>query len=111
MRFGRVQWMPSAEEISRRSLVPAKQKFSKRQSVQTTYTLPDLSISAEGRSGERIAPGGPSLSSCVAITDLLQVLPPSMDLKDRIAVSTQSSMGTMTVPLGCTTGWPPMTQV
>src|SRR5437879_5094763 len=112
MRFGTVQRMPSAEEISTRSLVPtgALQAASNRQSFQTTYTLPDLSISAVGSGPERIPPGSPSKSICAARTVLLQVLPPSVDLKDRIAVSKQSSIGTMTVPLGCTRGWPPMTQ-
>src|SRR2546421_12401538 len=110
MRLGSVQWMPSAEEISTRSLFPALQKASNRQSSQTTYTLPDLSISAEGRAPERIPPGSVSKTICAARTVLLHVLPPSVDLKDRIAVSKQSSIGTMTVPLGCTSGWPPMTQ-
>src|SRR5438105_3853706 len=113
MRFGSVQWMPSAEEINTRSLLPAMgelQRASKRQSFQTTYTLPDLSISAVGSGPLRIPPGSPPKRICAARTVLLQVLPPSVDRKERIAVSKQSSMGTMTVPLGCTRGCPPMTQ-
>src|SRR2546421_2211495 len=87
MRFGAVQWTPSAEELSRRSLVPigALQRASNRQSDQTTYTLPDLSISAEGRSGERIPPGLPSLSICEIKAGWVQVLPPSVDLIARSA--------------------------
>src|SRR2546423_11970368 len=106
MRLGKVQWMPSAEEINTRSLVPigALQAASKRQPDQTTYTLPDLSISAEGRGPERIPPGSPSKRICAARTGLLQLWPPSLDRKARTAVSKQSSMGTITVPLGCTSG-------
>ena len=113
MRLGTVQLTPSAEEIITRSLVPmgALQADSNRQSFQTTYTRPDLSISAVGRGPERILPGSPSKRICAASTALLQVAPPSVDLMDRTAVSKQSSMGTMTVPLGCTSGCPPMTQV
>src|SRR5947208_4454179 len=111
MRYGTVQLTPSEEEIITRSLVPmgALQADSNRQSSQTTYTRPDLSISAVGRGPERILPGSPSKRICAARTVLLQLLPPSVERKERIAVSKQSSMGTMTVPLGCTRGCPPMT--
>src|SRR2546423_2745461 len=104
--------MPSVEEISTRSLVPmgALQRASKRQSLQTTYTLPDLSIAAVGRGPARIAPGSPSKRIWAARTVLLQLLPPSVERKERTAVSKQSSIGTMTVPLGWTRGCPPMTQ-
>src|ERR1700730_502433 len=112
MRFGTVQCTPSSDVISRRSLVPmgALQRASNRQSGQTTYTLPDLSTSAEGRAPDRMPPGSPLNRICAPRNVWLHVKPPSVDLNERTAVSKQSSMGTITVPLGCTTGCPPMTQ-
>src|SRR5437867_12289202 len=38
----------------------------------------------------------------------LQLWPPSVDLKARIDVSKALAIGTMTVPSGWTTGWPPI---
>src|SRR5215470_5079333 len=112
MRFTNVQWMPSRDVGITRSLgVPGElQPTSNRQSSQTTYTLPALSISAVGRGPERSAPGSGAAKICAASTGLLQLLPPLVGLKDRSTVSKQSSMGTMTVPLGWTRGCPPMTQ-
>src|SRR5207237_7678907 len=56
-------------------------------------------------------PFGPKKTSCPTRDGLLQVWPPSVDLIDRTVVSKQSEMGMTTVPLGCTSGWPPITQV
>ena len=39
----------------------------------------------------------------------LQVAPPLVELNAPIAVSLALSIGTITVPLGRTTGWPPIT--
>ena len=41
------------------------------------------------------------------VTVALQVAPPLVERNARIAVSLALAIGTMTVPLGCTTGWPP----
>src|SRR5437763_12500799 len=108
MRFTADQLVPLVEVLITRSL--ALQPLSKRQSYQTTYTLPDLSISAEGRSGARIPPATPNVLIVATVTVLLQLTPPFVDLKARTLPSKQSSIGTMTVPLGCTRGCPPMTQ-
>ena len=44
----------------------------------------------------------------VTVTVLLQLAPPLLEVKARSAVSLVLSMGTITVPLGCTSGCPPM---
>src|SRR3989442_13474743 len=98
MDFGSVQCRPSSEVIITISL--ALQPGSSRQSCETTYTLPEPSISAEGRGPVRRFPLTREESICAARTTLLQLLPPLVDLKDRTVVSKQSSIGTITVPLG-----------
>jgi len=45
------------------------------------------------------------------VVTALQLAPPLVDENAPIAVSLALSMGTITVPLGRTTGWPPMTPV
>ena len=42
------------------------------------------------------------------ITCEFQVAPPSMEVNASMSVPNTSSIGTMTVALGCTTGCPPM---
>ena len=41
------------------------------------------------------------------VTVELQVAPPSVERQAMIADSEALAAGTITVPLGCTTGWPP----
>src|SRR5437868_444729 len=116
IRRGRLQVMPSDDEDKTRSSMPVLQRNSDRQSGQVTYTLPDPSMLAETRPPPRrlyggMPPFGPKKTSCPTRDGLLQVWPPSVDLIDRTVVSKQSEMGMTTVPLGCTSGWPPITQV
>src|SRR2546421_4648516 len=87
----------------------AEHPGSNRQSYQTTYTLPAASISADGSAGARSDPPTSELMFCATSTTRLQLAPPSVDLNASTEASKQSSMGTMTVPLGWTTGCPPMT--
>src|SRR6266480_2362249 len=90
------------------------QPGSNRQSDHATYTLPDLSISAEGRgTSARMPPCGTWRSAGETITVALQLLPPLVEMKDLIlkgwvAFNTKPRIGTTTLPLGRTTGCPPM---
>src|SRR5207253_12784 len=111
MRCGVVQVMPSVDVDSRRSSTPVVQRASARQFCHVTYTLPDLSMPADTRSPARRLPAGPKKISCPTKDGRLQVLPPSVDLIERTLDSKQSEMGMITVPFGCTSGWPPMTHV
>ena len=45
------------------------------------------------------------------VVTALQLAPPLVELNAPIAVSLALAVGTITVPLGRTTGWPPMTPV
>ena len=42
------------------------------------------------------------------MTGLVQLAPPSVDMNEKMRGGLKPSMGTMTVPFGWTTGWPPM---
>src|SRR3954454_471797 len=106
IRAGVDQVVPSADELQTMSF--AEQPVSKRQSCQATYTFPERSISAEG-SGLVRSPSAAVWEGAVATAWAADhAAPPSLDLKARIAVSSSLAMGTITVPLGWTTGWPPM---
>src|SRR5262245_53587331 len=81
----------------------------KRQSDQATKTRPAPSISALGSGPER-KPAASVCSRIVAMrTTLVHDAPPFVETKASTVDSKASSIGTTTVPLGCTTGWPPMT--
>src|SRR5215472_13783843 len=66
--------------------------------------FPAPSISAEGKLGLRRPPACPWLMILEMVTVLLQLWPPSVE---RNAAMAPPSNGTTTVPLGCTSGWPP----
>src|SRR5438128_8603803 len=79
----------------------------KRQSCQTTYTFPAASISAEGSGPLRRLPRTVKVLTVAMVVVEVQVLPPLVDRKARIDVSEALEAGTITVPPGWTTGWPP----
>src|SRR5439155_17281093 len=83
----------------------AGQPDRNRQSDHATYTVPAESISADGSEPERSPPA--SVWCCTAETRTVdrQLAPPSMERNDRIWPPLW--IGTITVPLGRTTGWPP----
>src|SRR5450755_4512621 len=114
MRTGADQASPSVLVLSSRSpalfgLIAAVQPASNRQSAHVTYTLPCASISAEGKAGPRRSPVGGWYRVSETITDLFQLAPPFVDMNDltKYEVSEKPSKGTITVPFGWTTGWPP----
>src|SRR5689334_1573834 len=78
----------------------------KRQSGQLTYTVPAPSISAEGSVSSRRPPATVWWLIDDTRTVARQVAPPSTDRNARIW-SLRARYGTMTVPLGRTTGCPP----
>src|SRR4051794_19887311 len=80
----------------------------KRESCQATYTVPALSTSAEGSGPLRSPPGTVWALTDAMVTGELQLPPPLVERKARIDVSVALAIGTTTVPLGCTTGWPPI---
>src|SRR3954454_660893 len=95
---------PSPERLNTMSL--AAHLASNRQSSQATYTLPAPSISALGSGLVRRSPAlGWKLIFEIA-DSFDQEAPPSSDLNAAI-VPCRLSKGTITVPSGCTTGWPP----
>ena len=85
-----------------------EQPLRKRQSCQTTNTLPAPSISADGSGPVRRPPATVCLLTALMVTGVLQVEPPLVERKARIDVSVALAIGTITVPLGATTGCPPM---
>src|SRR5450755_565936 len=114
MRTGADQTSPSVLVLSSRSpalfgLIADVQPASNRQSAHVTYTLPCASISAEGKAGPRRSPVGGWYRVSETITDLFQLAPPFVDMNDltKYEVSEKPSKGTITVPFGWTTGWPP----
>src|SRR2546423_1233238 len=103
-RFGAVQLVPVVEVLMTMSLL--EQWERKRQSCQATYTLPPPSISAL-ESGLVRTCGGLCASAAATRTGLRQVAPPLVERKAMIFVWLQLLAGTITVPPGLTTGWPP----
>src|SRR5690242_7065133 len=83
-----------------------EQPDRKRQSCHTTYTLPCGSISADGIGSVRRLPATPWSVTLATFTLLPQLLPPSVETKERMPPKL-ALVGTITRPLGCTSGWPP----
>src|SRR6478735_966687 len=83
----------------------------KRQSVHATYTVPAPSISADGSGPSRRLPATVWWRMVAIVVTALQLAPPLVELNAPIAVSLALAIGTMTVPSGRTTGWPPITPV
>src|SRR5436305_9832026 len=98
MRFTADHVRPLVEVLITMSL--ALQPLSKRQSCQTTKTLPAPSISADGRGPERKPPF--SLRELIVEISTVgpHVVPPLVEVKASTADSLASSIGTMTVPFG-----------
>src|SRR5579885_3170563 len=94
---------PSLDVLYTRSLV--EQLERKRQSSQTTHTVPAPSTAAEGSGPLRIPPASAWNWILETVIGALQLAPPSEELNEAI---TLVSIGTMTVPFGCTSGCPPM---
>src|SRR5689334_2255741 len=61
-----------------------EQLVRKRQSCQATKTRPPASTSADGKGLERSPPAMPWLLTAEMVTAVLQVAPPSVDLKERM---------------------------
>ena len=83
----------------------------KRQSCQATYTLPAPSISAEGKT--YLPPRSPPATTWrwIEVTCLIadQPAPPSVEVNtSRESWLQPPVIGTITVPFGWTTGWPPV---
>src|SRR5207244_5322991 len=78
---------------------------------QTTYTLPDASISAEGRGiVARMPPFGRRKATTATLWVGPQLAPPFVETKAemRKLKRVKPLIGTITVPFGCTRGCPPM---
>src|SRR3954463_7777828 len=85
------------------------QLLRKRQSFHATKTVPAPSISAEGSGPSRRLPATVWWRTVAIVVTALQVAPPLVELNAPIAVSFAFAVGTITVPFGRTTGWPPIT--
>src|SRR4051794_13757286 len=96
-----------SEWLSTMSLV--LQLLRKRQSFHATKTVPPPSISAEGSGPSRRPPATLWWRTVAIVVTALQLAPPLVELNAPIAVSFALAVGTTTVPLGRTTGWPPIT--
>src|SRR5258708_17233999 len=105
IRAGFDEIVPLAELL--RTISLAVQFNSKRQSCQTTWTFPAPSISAEGRGPERMPPATLCVRTGATVTVAFQLVPPLVEVKARIDVSFALAIGTITVPPGWTSGWPP----
>src|SRR4051794_6093197 len=105
------QLVPAAlsEWLITRSLVRHDRR--KRQSAQVTYTVPAPSISADGSAPSRRLPATVWWRMVAIVVTALQLAPPLVELNAPIAVSLALAIGTITVPSGRTTGWPPITPV
>ena len=69
--------------------------------------MPAASISADGNGSERRLPATVWSDTVATVTVELQDAPPLVERHAMIAVTPAFAAGTMTVPFGCTTGWPP----
>src|SRR3954451_6710470 len=78
----------------------------KRQSCQATKTRPAPSISAVGSGLVRRPPATAWARTPETVCALDQDAPPSVE-RNAAVFPSRLSNGTMTVPLGWTTGWPP----
>src|SRR3954469_16748233 len=86
-----------------------RQDTRKRQSVHATWVVPVPSISADGSGPSRKLPPTVWWRIVAIVVTALQLTPPLVELNAPMAVSFALAVGTITVPSGRTTGWPPMT--
>src|SRR5271167_1562132 len=100
-----LQCVPSLELLYTMSF--ALQPLSKRQSGQETYTVPAPSMAVEGRPALRNPPSSPLLGALAILTAAFQLWPPLVEVNADIP-PLKSAKPTTTVPLGCTTGLPPI---
>src|SRR5205807_4536724 len=96
---------PSVDALYTRSLEAPRRR--KPLSDQTTNTLPAPSIAAVGSAPERRPPASVWCRTSAMVTTSVQLLPPSVERKAPTALSLALLMGTITVPFGWTSGWPP----
>src|SRR3954469_247771 len=87
----------------------ALQARRKRQSAHATCTVPLPSISADGKGPSRRLPATLWWRIVAIVVTALQLAPPLVELNAPMAVSFALAVGTITVPFGCTSGWPPIT--
>src|SRR3954447_23108363 len=106
MRVGVVHVTPSVEAVNTMSF--AVQLVRKRQSCQTTYTVPPPSTAAEGSGDVRRFPATVWSEIVEMVVEGPQLAPPVVEVNVSILSPLHDSKGTITVPLGCTTGWPPI---
>src|ERR1017187_8850343 len=104
-RTTELQWIPSVELLYTMSL--AAQPLSKRQSGHDTYTLPAPSMAVEGRPALRRPPASPWLGALAMLPAHVHVWPPLVDMKADMPPP-KSANPTITLPLGCTTGFTPI---
>src|SRR3954447_16650055 len=105
------QLVPVAFNEWLRTMSFARQDLRKRQSVHATNTVPAPSISADGSGPSRRLPATVWWRMVATVVTALQLAPPFVELNAPIAVSFAFAIGTITVPSGRTTGWPPITPV
>ena len=103
MRVTALQFTPSVVVLYTRSLVEHSER--NRQSSHTVQTVPAPSTAADGNGPLRIPPASAWNCTFEIITGAVQLNPPFLELKADMALV---SMGTTTVPFGCTSGWPPI---
>src|SRR5262245_488020 len=97
IRSTRVHLTPSVDVLNTRSF--DAHFLRKRQSAQTTYTLPEASTSAE--SSEAVNRRFPATSCAMTratVRAVFQLAPPSVDRKAMIREPNASEAGTITVP-------------
>src|SRR5262245_6325565 len=109
MRTTEVQDVPFVEVLITMSF--ALQPERNRQSCHTTYTVPPASTSAEGRGGLRSDPATPCRLIEETLDGPVKLAPPFVDTNAWTDPSNPSSIGTITVPFGCASGCPPMTEL
>src|SRR3954464_4630981 len=73
--------------------------------------MPVPSISADGSGPSRKLPPTGGWRIVAIVVTALQLAPPLVELNAPMAVSFALAIGTITVPSGRTTGWPPITPV
>src|SRR5579863_5522564 len=101
MRVTALQFTPSVEVLYTKSLVEQLGFARNRQSSHTVQTVPAPSTAADGNGPLRIPPASAWNCTFAMVTGAVQVRPPSPEIKaDMLFVS----MGTTTVPFGCTRG-------
>src|SRR5947207_5707812 len=105
------QLVPVALSEWLRTMSLVLQDLRNRQSVHATYAVPAPSISAEGSGPSRRLPATRWWLIAALVVTALQLPPPFVELNAPIAVSLALAIGTITVPSGRTTGWPPITPV